>query len=220
MAEIAAAYSEVEPSTDLAIVALSSAQAISVAEAGDADVIITHNRDAIDQFLDETPEAVRSDVFASEFFIVADPSIVLVADSIEDALSSIAFRSLPFMSRDDGSGTNAAELSAWQSAGIDPSGEPWYFRTGTGMGSTLQVTDQRHATTLTEHGSFLASEQPLSLVRIENTSMDNPYDLTVVDPVENPAALAFAEWLTSQAGVVVITNANEKLFGQQVFAAR
>jgi ABC-type tungstate transport system permease subunit len=50
--------------------------------------------------------------------------------------------------------------------------------------------------------------------------MDNPYDLTVVDPVENPAALAFAEWLTSQAGVVVITNANEKLFGQQVFAAR
>jgi tungstate transport system substrate-binding protein len=220
MAEIVATYSDVEPSTDLSVVALSSAQAISVAEAGDADVIITHNRDAIDQFLDENPEAVRSDVFASEFFIVADPSIVLVADSIEDALSSIASRSLPFMSRDDGSGTNAAELSAWQRAGIDPSGEPWYFRTGTGMGSTLQVTDQRHATTLTEHGSFLASEQALSLVRIEFTSMDNPYDLTVVDPFGNVAALAFAEWLTSPDGVVAITNANEKLFGQQVFVVR
>jgi tungstate transport system substrate-binding protein len=220
MAEITAAYGEVEPSTDLSIVALSSAQAISVAEAGDADVIITHNRQAIDQFLDVTPEAVRSEVFASEFFIVADPSIALVADSVEDALSSIASRSLSFMSRDDGSGTNAAELSAWRSAGIDPSDEPWYFRTGTGMGSTLQVTDQRHATTLTEHGSFLASDHVLSLVRIAHTSVDNPYDLTVVDPINNPAALAFSEWLTSPDGVVAIMNANEKLFGQQVYAAR
>jgi tungstate transport system substrate-binding protein len=220
MAEIAAAYAEVEPSTDLSIVALSSAQAISVAEAGDADVIITHNREALDEFLDEHPESIRSDVFASEFFIVAAPSVAFTAGSIEEALTEIAVRSLPFMSRDDGSGTNAAELTAWQSAGIDPSGEPWYFRTGTGMGSTLQVTDQRHAITLTEHGSFLASESTLSVVRVENTAMDNPYDLTVVDPTDSPAASTFSVWLTSSDGAVAITNANQKLFGQQVYEAR
>jgi tungstate transport system substrate-binding protein len=159
-------------------------------------------------------------VFASEFFIVVDSSIPLIAGSVEEALSSIATRSLPFMSRDDGSGTNAAELTAWQSAGIDPSGEPWYFRTGTGMGSTLQVADQRHATTLTEHGSFLASESVLSLVRVENTALDNPYDLTVVDPGGNPAASTFAVWLASPDGAVVITNANQKLFGEQVYEPR
>ncbi len=220
MAEIVTAYAEVEPSTDLSVVALSSAQAISVAESGDADVIITHNREALDAFLDEHPESIRSDVFASEFFIVADPSITLTAGSVEEALTEIAVRSLAFMSRDDGSGTNAAELTAWQSAGISPSGEPWYFRTGTGMGSTLQVTDQRHATTLTEHGSYLASESALSLVRVDNTAMDNPYDLTVVDPGDNQAASAFSIWLTSPDGAVVITNANQKLFGQQVYEAR
>ncbi len=220
MAEIVAAYEDVEPSTDLSVVALSSQQAISVAEAGDADVIITHNREALDEFLDVHPESIRSDVFASEFFLVADPSIALIAGSIEEALSLIATRSLPFMSRDDGSGTNAAELTAWQRAGIDPSAESWYFRTGTGMGATLQVADQRHATTLTEHGSFLASESVLSLVRVENTDLDNPYDLTVVDPDSSPAASTFAVWLSSPDGAVVITNANQKLFGEQVYVAR
>jgi tungstate transport system substrate-binding protein len=220
MAEIVAAYEDVEPSTDLSIVALSSAQAISVAEAGDADVIITHNRDALDEFLDENPESASSDVFASTFFVVVDPSITLAAGSVEEAFSAISARSLTFFSRDDASGTNAAELEVWQDTGIDPSGESWYFRTGTGMGSTLLVADQRHGTTFTEHGSWLASESALSLVRVENTNVDNPYDLTVVDPASNPAALAFAGWLTSPDGVVVITNANTKLFGQQVYEAR
>lgn len=220
MAEIVAAYGEVEPRTDLSVVALSSAQAISVAEAGDADVIITHNREALDEFLGEHPESTTSDVFASTFFVVADPSIVLIADSAEEAFTAIAAGSLTFMSRDDSSGTNAAELEVWQDAGIDPSGESWYLRTGTGMGATLLVADQRHGTTFAEHGSYLASESTLSLVRVENTNVDNPYDLTVVDPAGDPAALAFADWLTSPDGAVVITNANTKLFGQQVYVAR
>ena len=220
MAEIVAAYEDVEPSTDLSIVALSSAQAISVAEAGDADVIITHNREALDEYLDENPQSTSSGVFASTFFVAADPSIALTTGSVEDALRAIAARSLTFFSRDDASGTNAAELEVWQDAGIDPSGESWYFRTGTGMGSTLLVADQRHGTTFTEHGSFLASESALSLVRVDSTKVDNPYDLTVVDPTSNHAALAFAEWLTSPDGVVIITNANTKLFGQQVYEAR
>ena len=88
------------------------------------------------------------------------------------------------------------------------------------MGSTLQVTDQRHATTLTEHGAFLASESMLSVVRVENTAMENPYDLTVVDPDDSPAASAFSVWLTSPDGAVVIRNANQKLFGEQVYEAR
>lgn len=88
------------------------------------------------------------------------------------------------------------------------------------MASTLLVADQRHATTLTEHGSFLASDSTLSLVAVENTSIENPYDLTVIDPEGNSAAAAFALWLVSPEGVVVITNANEKLFGEQVYEAR
>lgn len=217
VAELVAAYSEVDPSVELSIVGLSSAQAISLAEAGDADVTITHNREALAGFLVTHPESVRSDVFASRFFIVADPTIDLTATSVDDAFSVIAEMAYPFVSRDDGSGTNAAELQAWDAVGIDPLHEPWYIRTGTGMGATLQITDQRHATTLTEHGAFLASEAALLLVPVDNTAIDNPYDLTVVDPASSNAATEFAVWITSPSGVSAIEEANLKLFAQQVY---
>jgi tungstate transport system substrate-binding protein len=136
---------------------------------------------------------------------------------MEEALSIVAEQAHLFVSRDDDSGTNIAELSAWGASGIDPSGEPWYIRTGTGMGSTLQVTDQRHGVTLAEHGAYLASESALSLVRVDNTVIINPYDLTVVDPEADNAATAFAEWITSPDGIVVIQDANRLLFGEQVY---
>ena len=219
MAELAAAYGEVDPSVELSVVGLSSAQAISLAEAGDADVIITHNRAALEEFLVAHPASVRSDVFASKFFIVADPKIDLIATSVDDAFSVIAEMAYPFVSRDDGSGTNAAELQVWDAIGVDPLHEPWYIRTGTGMGATLQVTDQRHATTLAEHGAFLASEAALSLVAVDNTDVANPYDLTVVDPASSNAAKDFAVWVTSPRGVAAIEEANLTLFAQQVYVA-
>jgi tungstate transport system substrate-binding protein len=219
MAEIVAAYGEVEPSTELSVVGLSSSEAIALAASGDANVIVTHNREALDRFLLEHPQSVRSDVFASTLFVVTDPAFDFTVGSLDEAFSAIAARGTPFVSRDDGSGTNAAELATWVRIGIDPSDEAWYTRTGTGMGATLQVADQRHATTLAEHGAFLASEDVLSLVRVANTIIENPYDLTVIDPPDNWAAAAFAAWITSPDGVEAIKAANVKLFGGQVYLA-
>lgn len=219
IAEIVEAYSEVEPSIQISVVGLSSSEAIAVAGAGNADVIITHNHDALAVYLAEHPESERFDVFTSTFFVVTPPSISFDVSSVEEALAVISESAIPFASRDDGSGTHAAELAAWDSAGVDPSDEPWYIRTGTGMGATLQVADQRDATTLAEHGAFLAAESSLTLARVDNTEIPNPYDLTVVDPSGNVAAAAFAEWMTSDDGVVAIERANDLLFGAQVYAA-
>ena len=218
MAEIVASYREVEPSTELSVVGLSSSEAIAFAASGDADVIITHNREALDQFLSEHPQSVRSDVFSSTFFVVVDPSIAISADSLDEAFDALASLGTPFVSRDDESGTHAAELATWGRIGFDPAGESWYTRTGTGMGATLQVTDQRHAATLAEHGAFLASENVLSLERVADTDIPNPYDFTVVDPSSNPAAARFGAWITSPDGVAAIEVANTKLFGEQVYS--
>lgn len=219
MAEIVASYGEVDPSAELSVVGLSSAEAIALAAAGSADVIITHFREALDRFLVEHPESTRSDAFISSFFLVADPAIVLSAGSLDEAFSEIASSEVPFISRDDGSGTNAAELATWGAIGVDPSGYAWYTRTGTGMGATLQVADQRHAATLTEHGAFLASETVLSLEPVPNTVISNPYDITLVDPSGNETAAEFAAWITSPDGVAAIMRANVKLFGEQVYSA-
>jgi tungstate transport system substrate-binding protein len=219
IAEIVSAYGEVDPSNAISVVGLSSSEAIALATSGDADVIITHNREALDQFLTEHPQSIRSDVFASIFFVVADPTIAISAGSIDEAFTEIASRGIQFISRDDGSGTHAAELAIWERIRFDPVGESWYTRTGTGMGATLQVTDQRHAATLAEHGAFLASASALSLERVADTDFPNPYDLTVVDPSNSRAAAEFAAWITSPDGIEAIERANTKLFGMQVYSA-
>lgn len=219
MHHLAAAYENVDPETQLSIVGLSSAEAIAHASAGNADVIITHNRDMLDAYLEKNPSALRIDAFTSAFFLVAGPTIDLPAGSLGDALGVVVAGGHPFVSRDDGSGTHAAELAAWEMVGIDPAGEPWYIRTGTGMGATLLVTDQRHAVTLAEHGSFLAVQPALALIVVAGTAFPNPYDLTVIDPSGAPAALAFSDWLASPEGHAAIVEANEYLFGEQVYAA-
>ncbi len=198
--ELVTAYEATDPDIHISVVALSSAEAVAFAAAGNADMIITHNRPLLDDYLREHPGSLRVDVFASTFFLVADPALSLPSGSLTAALEFVAAEEIPFVSRDDGSGTNNAELGAWVAAGIDPRDEPWYIRTGTGMGATLLVTDQRHAVTLSEHGSFLAARQHLTLVAIPGTDLPNPYDLTVIDPTASPGALAFAHWLLSPDG--------------------
>ncbi len=219
MAHLVDSYRSVDPDTSIAVIGLSSAEAIAHAAAGSADVIITHNHEALDAYLSEHPESVSSDVFASTFFVVSDSSIELHVTSLRDALRVVAERGYPFVSRDDGSGTNAAELRAWESIDVDPSSEPWYIRTGTGMGATLQVANQRHAITITEQGAFIASAPVLTFQTVANTVIPNPYDLTLVDPPANRAAASFVEWLTSPAGALAIEDANNDLFGTQVYVA-
>ncbi|GMQ93645.1 MAG: extracellular solute-binding protein [Acidimicrobiia bacterium] len=218
MARLAAAYAPNDPDAELSVIGLSSTEAIALAVAGNADVIITHNRAVLDDYLVEHPRSERADAFASTFFLVSDPSIELQAASLGDALVLVRVEGLPFVSRDDGSGTNAAELAGWASIGVDPSAETWYIRTGTGMGATLQVADQRHAVTLAEQGAYLATAQVLSLEPIPNTVIPNRYDLTLIDPSGNQAASSFAEWLVSPEGALAIEKANVDLFGVQVYA--
>jgi hypothetical protein len=54
---------------------------------------------------------------------------------------------------------------------------------------------------------------------VANTVIPNPYDLTLVDPPANRAAASFVEWLTSPAGALAIEDANNDLFGTQVYVA-
>lgn len=84
------------------------------------------------------------------------------------------------------------------------------------MGATLLVADQRHAVTLTEDGAFLTADRQLSLLRVQNTTIENPYQLTLVDSVSN-TGVSFFEWIGSPAGRAALVAANTELFGQQVY---
>lgn len=202
------------------VIALSSQQSLAYASAGNADITITHEQDLLMVFLSETPAAVSSPVFASRFVYVASPDLSFPVPTVESILETVASDGIAFVSRDDGSGTHSREIAMWGAVGLDPSGESWYVRTGTGMGDTLLVADQRGAVTLAEIGAYLSAAHNLSLVPVDdgtNPKLTNPYDITVVDPQGNDAAVEFFAWLTSEPGREAIVRANEELFERNVY---
>jgi tungstate transport system substrate-binding protein len=214
------AYIEDGGRGEIDVLALSSQQSLVYATAGNADITITHEEDLLASFLFETPDAVSSPVFESRFVYVASPDLTFPLPMVESILDTVASEGITFVSRDDGSGTYVKEVAMWGAVGVDPTGEPWYIRTGTGMGETLLVADQRKGVTLAEAGAYLSASADLSLVPVDDGSdprLVNPYDVTVVDPAGNEAAVDFFAWLTSDQGRAAILAANGDLFGVEVY---
>lgn len=218
LTEVVDRYRDEHPEVTVAIVALSSAEAFAYGEAGSADVLITHEPAGLATFLDRHPEAQSSVVFSSDFLVAAPPGARVPTGSVVEVFDAVARRSLPFVSRDDGSGTNARERSVWAAVGTDPTGESWYIQTGAGMLSSLLIASDRAAVTLAERGAFLAAAPRMALreVPLESAELlDNPYDLTVVDGEE--AANDLARWLLGDDGRAAIRSANDVQFGSQVY---
>ena len=216
---VADAYEQDHGEVTISIVGLGSAEAIAYADAGSADVIVTHNEALLDEYLSRAPHARATSPFVSEF-IALGPEGTEAALSIVDLFARVATERSTFVSRDDGSGTNARERAIWALVPYDPSGESWYVRTGSGMGATLLVADELGGVTLSELGAYLAAGDTLRMVPIslgDGRLLDNPYHLTVVFPAELPAAVAFQDWMSSEAGARAIAAANEALFGAQVY---
>lgn len=220
---LVAAYETAHPDVELSVVPAGSTEVLALGARGAADLLLSHLPAAEEEFLAAHPDAVAADVFTSGFLLVGPPGqdVVPPGTPVVDAFARIAAAGAPFVTRNDGSGTNVRERTLWRLAGIDPSGETWYVDTGQGMGFTLQVADQRGAFTLSEAGAFTAAAATLSLAEIAVTDpggvLVNPYRGIVVDPAAHPGARRFLTWLTSPAGREAIRAADEELFGRPVY---
>jgi tungstate transport system substrate-binding protein len=197
---------------------LSSAEAFAYGAAGSADVLVTHEPESLEDFIEAHPGASTAVVFVSDFLVAVPPGTAIPETSVVDVFADVASRSTTFVSRDDGSGTNARERAIWRVAGVDPTGSEWYVETGSGMISTLLIASERRAVTLAERGAFLAASEEVALeeLRLESVEMlDNPYDLTLVS--DAAAASRLAAWLLGDAGRAAIRDANRDMFGSQVY---
>ncbi|WP_410964965.1 substrate-binding domain-containing protein, partial [Salmonella sp. SAL4435] len=89
-------------------------------------------------------------VMYNDFIIVGpedDPAGVKDTTTAIDAMKAIRDSLSTFVSRGDDSGTHRLELSLWETAGIEPGGS-WYQESGTGMGETLSIANERDAYTI------------------------------------------------------------------------
>lgn len=200
--------------TRVDVVSVGTGKAISLAENGDADIILVHARAAENEFVEAGFGVNRRDVMYNDFIILgptSDPAGVKGMENASKAFSKIAESNSSFVSRGDDSGTNKKELSIWASAGVEPSGN-WYIETGQGMGSSLNIANEKEAYILADRGTYLAYSSDLDIeILVEGDSeLFNPYGIIPVNPayhthVNYQMAMAFVGYITSQQGQKIIS---------------
>ncbi|HEY5555627.1 substrate-binding domain-containing protein [Acetobacterium sp.] len=218
---------ESETGIKVNVVAVGTGKAIAMGTTGDADVLLVHARAQEDAFMAAGSGTERFDVMYNDFVVLgpkADPAQVKV-NAPKDAVAAFtAIAAVPstFVSRDDKSGTNTKELEIWQAANITPEGD-WYIRTGSGMGDTLTVTNEKLGYTLADRATYANMKDTMSNLEIVcegDPMLLNPYGVITVNPAINAkinasGAKAFADWIVSPATQELI--ASYKINGDQVF---
>jgi tungstate transport system substrate-binding protein len=210
------------------VVAQGTGKALDTARRGDADLLLVHDPEAEQQFMNEGHGSTRRQIAWNDFIIVgpsADPAHVKGGSDGIAALKAIASAQAPFVSRGDKSGTNAAELRLWKLAGETPNmltKEKWYRDIGGGMGEALNAASAMDAYTLTDRGTWLSFKNKGSLIIVieGDPHLINRYDVIELNPGKHgmarlDAAKIFADWLASPEGQQAI--GAYQVDGQQLF---
>ena len=209
------------------VVAQGTGQALDMGRRGDADVVFVHDKVAEEKFVADGFGVQRFEVMYNDFVLVgpkADPAKIAGGKNIVDAYKKIAAASAPFASRGDKSGTHAAELRLWKSAGIDPQAGKggWYRETGSGMGPTLNTASSMSAYAFTDRGTWLSFKNRGDLVIVVegDQQLFNQYGVMLVNPTKHPhvkreLGQAFVDWMVSAEGQKAI--ADYKIGSDQLF---
>jgi len=220
---------------DLYFISVGSGLAIQHAMRGDADLILVHAPSSERDFLKGGYGACRK-IIAYNFFVIVgpeeDPVGIRKLNAIE-ALTRImkAGRTgnTTWVSRGDESGTHVKEKELWAGAGFNWAQlkeERWFLNTGSGMGNTLLVTNQKAAYTLADIGTYLqySKDNRISLkVLVEDDKrLLNVYSVIAVNPDKVPKvnfedAVAFIKFLISDEGQNLIENYRKKDYGSSLF---
>ena len=195
------------------VVAQGTGKALDTARRGDADLLLVHDPEAEQEFLDEGHGVRRRQIAWNDFILVgpsADPAHIRGGTDSVAALKAIATAQAPFVSRGDNSGTNAAELRLWKLAGETPdtsASQKWYRDIGGGMGQALNAASAMDAYTLSDRGTWLSFNNKGTLViAVErDPRLINSYDVIELSPQKHGSAKlavanAFADWLVSPEG--------------------
>ena len=208
------------------VVAVGTGQALDIGRRGDADVVFVHDKPAEEKFVEEGFSTKRNEVMYNDFVLIgpkSDPAKVGGGKDIQVAFQKVAAAQAPFISRGDKSGTHAAELRYWKSAGIAvPPGSSWYKETGSGMGPALNTASAMNGYILADRATWLSFKNrgDLTILVQGDPKLFNQYGVMLVNPAKFPHVKkvdgqAFIDWLISKNGQDVI--ASYQIGGEQLF---
>ncbi|MBE2900736.1 tungsten ABC transporter substrate-binding protein [Methanothermobacter thermautotrophicus] len=234
--DVEAAFERKYPGIDVQIVSGGTGIALERGKRGDADLVIVHDKEREEKFINEGYGVKRYPFAYNYFYIVGpadDPAGIKNAKTGEDAFSKILEgaeknpRRVKFVSRGDNSGTNSREISIWKKVtdyNATVNGSAWYIETGSGMGDTLRVADEKDAYTLTDSGTYLSYRNRTDLVAYltEDRSLLNVYSAIPLNPskvkgVNTDAAEKFINFLMSEECQRLIADYGKDKYGQPLF---
>jgi tungstate transport system substrate-binding protein len=210
-------------------VSVGTGAALALGARGEADVVLVHAPASEVQWMQQGNGNERLLVMHNDFLIVgpeADPAHLKGDTAALDAMRKVADSKAPFVSRGDNSGTQQLELSLWQMAGINPRGHSWYIESGTGMGQTLIIADQKQAYTISDRATWLANTGKIQLpILVErDPGLLNVYHVMPVNPDRFPnvrinvaGGKAFADFMVAPDTQQVIGEFGVDKYGQQLF---
>jgi tungstate transport system substrate-binding protein len=218
---------EAKTGIEVRVVAVGTGRALRLAERGDVDAVLVHDRGSELEFVAEGHGIARREVMYNDFVVVgpdADPARVRGVSDAASAFARIAESRAIFASRGDDSGTHKAELRLWEAAGVDARAESgsWYRETGTGMGATLNTAAELGAYLLADRGTWLSFKNrgDLQVLVKGDPRLRNVYSAILANParhshLKSEEARSFVEWLVSDEGRAAI--AAFRLRGTQLF---
>ncbi|MGI9147255.1 MAG: substrate-binding domain-containing protein [Chloroflexota bacterium] len=210
-------------------ISVGTGAALALGSHGEADVVLVHAPESERQWMAQGNGTRRQLVMHNDFVMVGppdDPAHLKASNSAAEALAKVAAAQAAFVSRGDNSGTQQAEVALWKQAQIDPTGQPWYVQSGSGMGQTLTIADQKHAYTLSDRATWLAwsGKIDLPIVVEGDRALFNTYHVMPVNPAHFPdirinaaGATSFADFLVAPATQELIGNFGRERYGQQLF---
>ena len=209
------------------VVARGTGAAIEIGKRGDADVAFVHAKEQELKAVEEGFFVNRHDVMYNDFVVIGpadDPAKIKGMKSVSEAFKKIAGSST-FISRGDNSGTHTKELSIWKKTGIDPKGQKWYLEVGQGMEKTQRIANKKRAYTLTDRGTWLATNEKdkleMTIVLEGDPILFNQYGVMAVNPerhkhIKYNEAMQFINWIISKEGQEAIASFKDK-YGNQLF---
>lgn len=207
------------------VIAVGTGAALKMGERGDADVLLVHSPEA-EQELVEAQAVVNYQLVMHNDFVLVGPEsdqARVAGMEITGALQAISEHEQVFISRGDDSGTHKMELALWSKAGMVPEGS-WYQESGSGMGQTLTIANDKEAYTLTDRATYLSLAKNLDLkILIEgDAALLNIYHVMAVNPQKYPqvnaeGAEAFIDFLLNPETQERIGDFRREEFGQALF---
>jgi tungstate transport system substrate-binding protein len=210
-------------------VSVGTGAALALGARGEADVVLVHAPSSELQWMAQGNGTDRQLVMHNDFIVVGppnDPAHIKGETSALAAMKELYDAKAPFVSRGDNSGTHQLELMLWQKAGLDPKSQPGYIESGTGMGQTLTIADQRHAYTISDRASWLAMTGRIELpIHVErDPALLNVYHVMPVNaekfpnvPINTAGGKAFADFMVAPETQKVIGEFGKDKYGEALF---